>query len=150
MILLIKSLSLSYAHASLYFDIKDSNGRSFEEGEVLFQQAMYLNYPYPLNEWVVDEWYPLKRGLEGYFGEIDFPLFWDGAYKSEEEKYFVRKRYYLFQYSNSEIIDSLFVRDSIRVDEFRRFEIFLNGKKIDSSEIDGDYFSRLISITHEE
>lgn len=133
---------------SMYFDMKKSNGKSFEEGDIFFNQGIYSND----NEWVIgEEWLTLQHGeFRDYFGPILFPLYWQDS-GEEKGTELIRERYYLFKYPESETIDSLFVQGKKRVGEYQYyFDMFLNGEKIEYSEIEDITPSWLISITQKE
>jgi hypothetical protein len=133
--------------ASLYFDLKKSDGTSFEEGDIFYKEGIF-NYDNELVFW--EEWEILKKD-NAYFSGPIFPVGWEAEDAPEVGSEWVKKRYYILKYLDTEVIDTIMVRDSTQYPEYRYFDIYLNNEIIKryTQEESAD-FSWLVSLTKDE
>src|SRR5690606_25330701 len=121
----------------LYFDLKKSDGTSFEEGEVFYFQQHEINgklFNY------TEEWSVLNKtlnellGQELYFGPCgEFPHGWEYGDEPDDGSQWVNKTYVYLKYMDTEITDTIVLRDSTHYPEYRYYDLFLNGEKTEYS-----------------
>lgn len=137
----------------LYFDLTKSDGTPFEEGEVLYTQQYetngeHSNFP--------EEWHVLKKtlnellGQEFYFGPCgEYMYGWEDGDEPAHGSQWVNKTYVYLKYMDTEVIDTIVLRDSIHYPEYRYYDLYLNGEKIEYSTAPNN-IEWLISITKDE
>jgi|SRR5690554_2230463 hypothetical protein len=135
----------------LYFDIKKSDGTPFEEGEVFYYQrydGQPSNHP--------EEWYVLNKtlnellGQELYFGPCgEYMYGWEYGDEPDAGSQWVTKTYVYLKYMDTEVIDTIVLRDSIYYPEYRYFDLFLNGEKIEYT-MAPNQIEWLVSLTKDE
>ncbi|MEX0996969.1 MAG: hypothetical protein WDZ45_07965 [Flavobacteriaceae bacterium] len=138
---------------NLYIDLKKSDGTPFEEGEISSFQEYEFNGEYAGGsiEWLVLE-KRLKESLgqEPYFGPcIDYMFGWESGEEPDHGSQWVNKIYLYLKYMNTEIIDTIMLRDSANYPEYRHYNLYLNGEEIEYSTAPNN-IEWLITITKEE
>lgn len=131
--------------AYLFFNLKKSDGSSFEGGEV-FYKGGYNNYAGEIVFW--ENWFSLEK-VETNFGlYFEYPeirlMEWD-IYDRYDH-------YIVLKYMESEITDTVLIRESITQNPKKRnLEFFLNGEKVVPQNPENSYnWTYIMTITKEE
>lgn len=137
----------------LYFDLKKSDGTPFEEGEIQFFQAIEQDGHYYEESL---EWLVLDKSIYEYFGEEVFfgpcgyyMVGWEPGDEPENGSQWVNKIYVYLKYMDTEVIDTIMLRDSTQYPEYSYYDLFLNGEEIEYS-MSPSQLEWLISIIKDE
>jgi hypothetical protein len=133
--------------AFVHFELLKLDGTSFNQGDIEYKTGGYDSQGHLVFS---SEWMVLPKIEESYFGNIEFQL-GPGYSPITEGTEWIYKKYVLLKYYDTEVIDTIIIRDSARYPEYRYYDIFLNNEIIQSytQEEDGG-LSWLISLTKDE
>lgn len=142
--------------AFIEFDIKKADGTVFEEGNIYFKEG-FFNYD---QEWWYDqEWHVMKKEYssvqEKYFFIGEIGIYFGSSYYidlvglpfSEEGDGWLKQKKFILKYLDTEVIDTIWVKDSVAYPNYHKIDILLNGDLYYSCH---SYSELLVEITKEE
>jgi hypothetical protein len=131
--------------AYIFFDIKKSDGINFEEGDITYKQGL-LNYN---QEWWYDQdWHLMEKR---YLPHQEKDFFTGEMYyivkPFEEGDGWLKQKQYILKYLDTEVIDTLWVKDSVAYPNYHKIDIFLNGELYHTYQ---SYDELIVQITKED
>lgn len=147
-----KSVAGDPADIHLFLELFNSDGTPMKEGDVFHWQQYEDNGKLSAHP---EEWHLLRKtynerlGSDLYFmPEGEFRYGWELGEEPKIGTRWVNKAFLYLKYANSDVVDTLVVRDSLHYPEYRYFDLFLNGEKYENFlNISMEW---LVTITKEE